>query len=1076
MPYQSVLGGQKSNIPTGGGYKSVLDSPQKPSWTEQPKPANKSSLPEGFNPLPDGYGASNIQDPSSGKPLLTYESEAMKSSMLLSDRTALSFDFTKPQVIDRKSLTNGRMPESVSHEIKKSLGGTGTEELDHIMPLELGGSNDKMNLRLEPFKSGKKQTATDPIENQIKRDAISGKIPVRDAWIKMAQEKGIELPDLPQTKEPQGFFGKTWKEVKDVASEATKAVGRAGLAVGGFGVSELAKLPATQVIARVAAGDSWLKSILTQIQKRNDYTGEEIQKMTDLYKQSVSEGKPRTEAMKAARKEIQTERIMESGKMAVMGFLGAEDLAASAGKEAIGEISAQEARGIISKSAEAKGVEVFADQMAKDRALAEAVSMNDKRGLAGLNEEVKQPVVDWINRTKYDTLATKGKAAALKHTELDGEGLAAFDKIQSGETSGAYGKVRKFFDDWYKKLTDAGVDMGKRSNYLTQIWEDSLEKVSAVMGKQLSLHPGITREAVIANYQEGIKAGLTPKYKTVSQLVGYYESRAQKLLADTEFFREMSNGGFFQKYEKGASGWELINPKNFPLRTLKFGNVDYQGNIMAPAPLAEAINTYLYKPEGSFAEFMAKVGRIMSTLKNITMSVGIPKTGLGIHGFTELARSLGSSQGKARVFVITLTRMLRPSLAQKAFEDSIDHAAFLSDYGLKVSAEEHTVAPEFTDSSGFGYGPVGKTATKIKDTLYNLFGSNLFGKIIPAAKTEEAWGLSQDLIARGVPEREAYTKASEYVNNLYGGINYEALGRDKNWMNFWRVVAFAPDFAETNYNLAKGMVEGLMNPKNVMGKTYRSYLYTIATIYAGANALNYKTSGRLMWQNSYGHETDVAIGKDSQGRTIYFKPFGSSVDFARIPLEIAHVLLSGDINMVDDLMALLRNRLSKGVSAGIGALFNVDPFGNKITGPDKYGQPQSPAKQAANIGSEILGTFMPSSAANVPGLLGGTKSATQTILQGLGLPFAFRKENLTLPQINELKNRARQEVVDGTFGDKDSIFQKLVDAGVISRKGMRTFIKNARGKTAKQQRTAARRKKTKSRIMDILNKEFPTGI
>jgi hypothetical protein len=150
-----------------------------------------------------GYGASNIKDVS-GKPLLTYENEQAKSSQLLSDRTALPFDFTKPQKITPEMLKNGRMPESVSAAIKSSVGGTAAQELDHIMPLELGGSNQKSNLHLEANVPGTRNTPTDPLENQLARKAMNGEISVLDAWRQMAKAKNLPLREDQQTQRTGG--------------------------------------------------------------------------------------------------------------------------------------------------------------------------------------------------------------------------------------------------------------------------------------------------------------------------------------------------------------------------------------------------------------------------------------------------------------------------------------------------------------------------------------------------------------------------------------------------------------------------------------------------------------------------------------------------------------------------------------------------------------------------------------------------------------------------------------------------------------------------------------------------------
>ena len=184
-----------------GGYQPIstvgLLAPKSP--TAPVSTASPVSTPSGQ--LGGGYGASNILDAASGKPLLTYENPQAKSSQLLSDRTAPTFDPTKPQVVDSKVLQDPRMKESVSQSIKNAVGGTAYEELDHIMPLELGGSNEKTNLRLEPADnstqpySGTNPTPTDPLENQLAAQVHSGQLSLVDAWKQMAQAKGITLPE-----------------------------------------------------------------------------------------------------------------------------------------------------------------------------------------------------------------------------------------------------------------------------------------------------------------------------------------------------------------------------------------------------------------------------------------------------------------------------------------------------------------------------------------------------------------------------------------------------------------------------------------------------------------------------------------------------------------------------------------------------------------------------------------------------------------------------------------------------------------------------------------------------------------
>jgi hypothetical protein len=69
------------------------------------------------------------------------------------------------------------------------------------MPLELGGSNNKTNLRLEPAQNpnqkygGSNPTNTDGLENSIAQAVHNGNISLVDGWKQMAQAKGITLPE-----------------------------------------------------------------------------------------------------------------------------------------------------------------------------------------------------------------------------------------------------------------------------------------------------------------------------------------------------------------------------------------------------------------------------------------------------------------------------------------------------------------------------------------------------------------------------------------------------------------------------------------------------------------------------------------------------------------------------------------------------------------------------------------------------------------------------------------------------------------------------------------------------------------
>lgn len=143
-----------------------------------------------------GYGAQFKADPYSGRPLLQYTPIGSPAKPIpLNDRVATTFDPTVPQKLDPGLLQNKRMPDTVRVQVKKMLGGNTSVELDHRIALELGGANTTQNLGLEPLVPGTKNTATDPEENQLARDVVSGRISYLQAQETLARSKGYKLPD-----------------------------------------------------------------------------------------------------------------------------------------------------------------------------------------------------------------------------------------------------------------------------------------------------------------------------------------------------------------------------------------------------------------------------------------------------------------------------------------------------------------------------------------------------------------------------------------------------------------------------------------------------------------------------------------------------------------------------------------------------------------------------------------------------------------------------------------------------------------------------------------------------------------
>lgn len=261
------------------------------------------------------------------------------------------------------------------------------------------------------------------------------------------------------------------------------------------------------------------------------------------------------------------------------------------------------------------------------------------------------------------------------------------------------------------------------------------------------------------------------------------------------------------------------------------------------------------------------------------------------------------------------------------------------------------------------------------------------------------------------------------------------MGRDKNFQNIMRSLVFAPDFWESRLRLAGGMAKSL-NPLSAdpLRNVYRKSVITLVGSYIAMNLVNKASTGRYMYQNPAGHQMDIQIGHDSKGKVIWIRPFGTSVDFVRLPLDIAKSVLDGDLS---PLSSLLGNRVSTLLQPAVRFMSNTDAFGNPIFGRTKYGKKMTIGEQSMGFLKTL--PIVPQVVSGLAGLFkGDTQSTAQSLSQALSLPVRFNQP-ATANVIADLKQQARDDIKNGDY----KLLDNLVRKGIISKKGRARFIKDA---------------------------------
>lgn len=172
-----------------------------------------------YTKLPSGatIGRSDQID-SSGIPFLGYRNPGDEATSTDPTRVATTFDPTKPAVVPAKSiLTPRNVPNAPA--LKTKMGGDKNTELDHTQPLELAGSNDASNLRIEKGLPGQGfKTATDPLENSLAQDVAHGKLSLFDAQTAIAKAKGTKAPWTPVEK--KSFLSKVGDYLNSIPDQS----------------------------------------------------------------------------------------------------------------------------------------------------------------------------------------------------------------------------------------------------------------------------------------------------------------------------------------------------------------------------------------------------------------------------------------------------------------------------------------------------------------------------------------------------------------------------------------------------------------------------------------------------------------------------------------------------------------------------------------------------------------------------------------------------------------------------------------------------------------------------------------
>lgn len=546
-------------------------------------------------------------------------------------------------------------------------------------------------------------------------------------------------------------------------------------------------------------------------------------------------------------------------------------------------------------------------------------------------------------------------------------------KFQQGDRSGALAKVASYFDDRFSKLVKAGVldPQQYKENYLKQLWENDPEEVAAVFKKSRILKkPGLSKESVFESYQEGIDAGLTPKYNNIADIAGAFEKEFVNAIRDKELY------DYFIKNKMLPANKSLVSPFEWRLTGADAPNA------------AKMIQNYFSRsPEG-----LHGAANIVSGTKNLALTQGFPyRTGqISAHGYNVLESDImasGVKKGLSNYFKGSVD----PNVDVQFMKQNASMTKKLIEHGMNwADIEDHSALTldrvnTFLDKiPGVG---------RLNVARRTMFEDPLFRVHLPATKLRMAIDRYNQLVPK-VGETAALKGAASFSNDFVGGV--DKTFRNKTYQDIARLGLLAPDWLESRVNIAlKGFgakgITGRSTGTNVgqVGNEYTKAALRGTGLAALPVVSGIAAKGLSNYLGSKPSEsTGVNIGS-TEGKSRNIEPLGTAVEPQRSAIQIGTQLSQGNLDFP---FRYLGNKASPPAQTGMNLIKNVDPFGNPLSGKDRFGKPISGTEAALNMGQEFTRPITPSLIEALLDYYRGKAPLEESITRGLGLPVTYASE------------------------------------------------------------------------------------
>lgn len=616
-----------------------------------------------------------------------------------------------------------------------------------------------------------------------------------------------------------------------------------------------------------------------------------------------------------------------------------------------------------------------------------------------LPENFQKDFAQWVN--KHQAARTKGTMAAEQFRSMPQDiGMQVINNIEKPNPNAPKDvqvwteAFNRKFNELYSYAQQSGLDINFLKNYITHVWKQSPDDVQQIM-KSASKKFKFAKERSIPTYEQGIQLGLTPKYTNPSQIVGEYLTRLEKTKANIEFINVLKHQ-------------DIISSK------LGVGQIALHGIGMdgyyAKPQVAGLIND-MFKPEQS-GGMLHMAGNLAGTVQDISMAGGVPFTPVNAFSMGQMLKE--ATAGRIISPMRSLIRSLSDDASQGYFKNNLDVIKEMQLNGIPIRTSY--------DFGNFYKNPILKKT--LGEHWSDAFNKPTFERFIPQLQIEFFKSAKKNL---GSSEL-----ASKATKAFYGIINEEVLGRPKATSEFLQTFFFAPKFRQSMMSFW-GYA---FNPKELIKKenfALRRFWVGLGLTVAAYDALNYKGTGKHLWENPEGKKMTalIPIGETTLGMPL----LPSIATLPRMFVSMVDHLVQGNVKE-----AGLEGRKSASilVKPFLDVMANENYFGQEI-----YKETDDTKDKWKKILGHIAGSWSHPYLRETIAVLNGQKPVGQAIINATEAPIRFYKsQNLVSSEfwnqyekvkleIDKYKKLSPEEKVKYEANNQDTIINFVAMSNLV---------------------------------------------